>query len=159
MALATFDKRNPLPSKVETTNGVVIGSDNTTATGLGMPAEDHFRLFGKVDLSTCAGLVAANTIALIDIPKGCQIKDVFLNVTTAMTGGTSPTISVGIQGTTAGFVALTTLGATGVTKGAGALLSGVQSANQCVWLAFGGTLGTGGIVEVYVDCAKAIDAR
>lgn len=147
MAAPTIDKRvRALP---------LNASGNVTQTISNANSEQqYFREAYSVDLSTLAGLTAASTVALGNIPANAQVKDVYLNVKTASTGGTAPTVGVTDSNGGVLFVAQTTLGAQGTTKGAGASIGKKYAANDHIQLTFGGTLGTGGVVEVWVDFVR-----
>lgn len=147
MSAPTIDKRvRALPTNA---SGNVTQSINNINT-----EQQYFREAYSVDLSTLTGLTAASIVALGNIPANVQVKDVYLNVKTASTGGTSPTVGVSDSNSGVLFVAQTTLGATGVTKGAGASIGKKYLANDHIQLTFGGTLGTGGVVEVWVDFVR-----
>jgi len=148
MAAPTFDKRTRLLP-------VNASGNATQAIAPQESKEQYFRETYTLDLSTVSGLVAANTIALGNIPAGVQVKDVYLNIKTGSTGGTSPTVGVSDSNGGVLFVAQTALGTPGVVKGAGASIGKFYTANDHVQLTFGGTLGTGGVVEVSVDFVRA----
>lgn len=114
---------------------------------------------------TYATLTAADVVKLANLPAGCAVKNVFVNVTTAQTGGTSPTVSLGPNGTATGYINAASLSGTGIAADTGSLLKGgtdatalhlphVITADTTLDMSFGGTLGTGGVLMVTVELVR-----
>jgi hypothetical protein len=110
--------------------------------------------------STAAlNILAADTLKIANIPAGSCIRAAYLNVITAMTGGTSPTVTVTAAGNQ--VIAATSISATGITSNTGTAMKGgtatdclhlpiAVSADGTVDLTFGGTLAVTGNGKIRV---------
>lgn len=125
------------------------------------------QVLGSASTASVA-ILAADTLKIANVPAGCAIKAVYLNVVTGMTGtgASSPTCAVGVAGNNC--IALASLSSAAIFSNTGTAMQGgtdtgcikkpvAVTSDGTIDLTFGGTLATAapfGKIRVTVELIR-----